>query len=69
MLRLWLSRTTPLWYLRLVAAVTAPPIAGVKPGRLRRLLKTLTPAHSTAALARILAPDSALVEVLHPMRN
>lgn len=60
--------TTSLWYLRLIAAVTTPPIAGRGPGRLRRMLDTLSATDQQAAVSRILDPDPALVEVLHPMR-
>ncbi len=60
--------TTSLWYLRLVAAVTAPPTPGKGAGRLRRVLDNLSPAEEQAAMARILEPDPTLVEVLHPRR-
>lgn len=60
--------TTSLWYLRLVAAVTAPPSSIRGPGRLTRLLGGLPAQNREAALARILDPEPELVVVLHPMR-
>ncbi len=60
--------TTSLWYLRLVAAISAPPSTVRGPGRLSRLLNSLPAPDRQAALARVLDPDPALVEVLHPMR-
>lgn len=60
--------TVSLWYLRLVAAVTAPSVPERGPGRLTRLLDSLRPSDREAALARVLEPPAGLVEVLHPMR-
>lgn len=59
--------TTSLWYLRLVAAVTAPTVPERGPGRLTRLLNALTERERDAAVGRLLDPAEAL-EVLHPMR-
>lgn len=58
--------TTSLWYLRLVAAVTAPLGVTPGPGRLRRVLDRLPEPDRGRAMVRILEP-SKLVEVLHPM--
>lgn len=60
--------TTSLWYLRLVAAATAPPRPVGGPGQLRRLLDEVPDRGRDAAMARILDPPSDLIEVLHPMR-
>lgn len=60
--------TTSLWYLRLVAAVTASTMPGRGPGRLSRLLDTLDASDREAAIARILDPPGHVLEVLHPMR-
>lgn len=60
--------TTSLWYLRLVAAVTAPPVAARGPGRLRRMLDTLPAPDRQTGLERILDPAPEVVDVLHPMR-
>jgi len=57
--------TTSLWYLRLVAAATAPPSDIHGPGRLGRVLGALP--DPAAALERILRPAPATVTVLHPM--
>lgn len=59
--------TTSLWYLRLVAAVTAPPTPDRGPGRLTRLLDSLATPDRDAAVARILDPPRDVLEVLHPM--
>jgi hypothetical protein len=60
--------TTSLWYLRLVAALTAPLGPDRGPGRLTRLLDTLAIPDRDAAMARILDPPGDVLEVLHPMR-
>lgn len=57
--------TTSLWYLRLVAAATAPPTPSSGPGRLRRILDAQ--ADRGAAMDRILHPPRRDIEVLHPM--
>jgi hypothetical protein len=57
--------TTSLWYLRLVAAATAPPTEIRGPGRLGRVLGALP--DPDAALQRILHPTPELVTVLHPV--
>ena len=60
--------TTSLWYLRLVAAVTAPTVPERRPGRLTRLLNTLPERERDAAVGRLLNPPTDALEVLHPMR-
>lgn len=60
--------TSSLWYLRLVAAVTAPATPERGAGRLARLLDTLATADREAAIARILDPPGDVIEVLHPMK-
>ena len=62
------AATTSLWYLRLVAAVTAPPQTGVGPGRLSRLLDTAAKGDVDDLRIRILAPPKPVLDVLHPMR-
>ena len=57
--------TTSLWYLRLVAAATAPRSGIRGPGRLGRVLGAVP--DPDEALERILHPTPELVTVLHPM--
>lgn len=60
--------TTSLWYLRLVAAVTAPTVPERGPGQLTRLLNALPERERSGAVGRLLDPPTEAVEVLHPMR-
>jgi hypothetical protein len=57
--------TTSLWYLRIIAAVTAPPTELHGPGRLGRILRSLP--QPADALERILHPPRSTLQVLHPM--